>query len=119
MGPRETRTAPKENLESRPTRLFPDAHRLHRSQIAVLTDALHARTGADLGAASFRATFADAPPATTRTEDPPSTGQTPSEEERRRDGASPTSRRESVATGAGVRVGTNPGVTVHWCRRAT
>ena len=87
----------------------------------MLTDALHARTGGDLGAASLPRHLRRR--ATSHNPYRGSTKHRPNAKRRRAvdaTGLAPAdvASRVGHATGAGVRVGTNPGVTVHWCRRA-
>ena len=86
----------------------------------MLTDALHARTGGDLGAASLPRHLRRR--ATSHNPYRGSTKHRPNAKRRRAldaAGLAPAdvASRVGSATGAGVRVGT-AGVTVHWCRRA-
>ena len=84
----------------------------------MLTNALHARTGGDLGAASLPRHLRRR--ATSHNPYRGSTKRRPNAKRRRAliDAAGLAPALIGSATGAGVRVGTSPGVTVHWCRRA-
>ena len=84
----------------------------------MLTNALHARTGGDLGAASLPRHLRRR--ATSHNPYRGSTKRRPNAKRRRAliDATGLAPALIGSATGAGVRVGTSPGVTVHWCRRA-